>query len=206
MKRKVNSMNITSKLVKELWSEALLYHNAKSAGKNDSVMMKAVGSFLDLIGVLDKDKFMNRFTTTILDTIYCPFEVGVESGNYTLQKQVMVLVHELTHVKQFHNGSIKFLFDYIVDRSTRAEYEAEAYAADLEIYYWMNGKLYDIYKRASILKHYGLAQDHIDYAASYMLAISEVVKQGGTVSPIAAWTMTFLEKRGVVGAKGQPQY
>jgi len=188
---------ITPELVRKLWAEALDHFGAKSVDKEDSDFMEAVGGFLDGIGVLDKEDFLERFTTTIGRTIYRPFDIGVEDGGWDLESQVMILTHELVHCEQYEDGPVEFCVDYVVSRSARADFEAKAYAADMEINYFLTGELYDIPTRAASLLYYGLNQSHVDLVVSVMESISETVVQGASVNDVAAWVLNWLEENGV---------
>lgn len=188
---------ITPELVKEFWKDALVKFDAKSVDKDDSTFMKSIGTFLDAIKVLDKEDFMERFTTTIFKTIYRPFKIG-DTANYSLWGQITVLVHELVHVLQFEDDEVGFTVGYIANESSRAAYEADAYSADMEMHWWMYGEIYDIKRRASALKHYGLEQDEIDFAASVIESNSLTVQNSdAAVNEVAAWAMTWLEEHGV---------
>jgi len=188
---------ITPELVQQFWKDALKEYDAKSVDKDDSDFMKSIATFLDAIKVLDKEDFMKQFTTTIFKTIYRPFKIG-DTANYDLWSQITVLVHELTHVLQFKADEVGFTVGYIVNKSSRAAFEADAYGADLEMHYWMYGKLYNIKARAANLKYYGLQQEHIDFAASVLESIgTTITKSDAAVSEVAAWAMDWLEAHGV---------
>ncbi len=199
------STHITSELVKKFWKDALEEFGAKSVDKNDSGFMKAVGSFLDVIGILDKDEFLNHFTTTIFTTIYRPFDIGDGDDGWDLWHQITICVHELVHVLQYKDDPIGFTFSYVGSKNSRSEYEAKAYAADMEMHYWRYGKLYNIEHRMQSLKSYGVDQEHIDFAVSVMESIGETVLAGATVNDVAAWAMDWLEANGVQGAKAVSQ-
>lgn len=193
---------ITPDLVQRFWADAIKEFDADSVDKDDSGFMKAVGGFLDAIGILDKEDFLERFTTTIFKTIYRPFKVGEPNGMYSLWEQVTVLVHELVHVQQYKDDPFGFPFAYVANKSARSEYEAQAYSADLEMHYWMHGHLYDVHSRAANLKYYGLEQEHIDYAASYLESIGMTIENSdAAINPVAAWAMDWLETNSVTPAK-----
>ena len=193
---------ITPDLVKRFWAEALEKFDASSVDKDDSTFMKAIGGFLDAIGILDKKDFLERFTTTIFKTIYRPFKIGDANSEYSLWEQMSVLVHELVHVEQYKADPFGFPFAYVANKSARAQYEAEAYSADLEMHYWMHGHLYDVKSRAANLQYYGLEQEHIDYAASYLESIGMTIENSdAAVNPVAAWAMDWLEAAEVTPAK-----
>lgn len=191
-------MPITSQLVKDFYGAACTKYGASVVNKTNSDFMRIIGSFLDGIEVLDKELFMKQFTTTIGTTIYTPYEIGVDGGTsgYDLWDQVKIAVHELTHVMQYRTYPVKFMVLYLASPSDRATYEAEAYAADLQLYYWKYGKSYDTAQRAQSLLHYGLKQDHCTYVAQYLDVHADIFAQGGASSEIATWAATWLDDHG----------
>jgi len=193
------STQITPELVKEFWKDALKEFGAKSVDKNDSGFMKSIGWFLDAINVLDKDDFLENFTTTIFTTIYRPFEIGNEDDGWDLWHQITICVHELVHVMQYKDDPIGFTFSYVASKSSRSDYEAKAYAADMEMHHWRYGTIYNIERRMQSLKSYGVDQEHIDFAIQVLESISETVLEGATINDVAAWAMDWLEAKGVEG-------
>jgi len=188
-------MLITSQLVKDFYAAATKQYGASIINKSDNEFMKLVSSFLDGIGVLDKDVFMKHFVTTVGTSIYIPYEVGAD-GEWSLWNQIGVLVHELVHCEQYREAPAAFMVKYLVNKSDRATYEAQAYGADLEMKYWFNGQGYDIKKRTQSLLNYGLQQEHCDYAAEHLAIYDDVFKQGGGVSHVAAWAKEWLNVHG----------
>lgn len=191
-------MPITSQLVKDFYGVACTKYGANVTSKSNSDFMKLVGSFLDGIGVIDKEKFMRQYTTTIGATIYSPYEIGVDggSGGYDLWDQVKILCHELVHVVQYKTHPAKFLVLYLASPSDRASYEAEAYAADLQLFYWMYGHGYDTAQRAKSLLNYGLKQEHCDYVAQYLDVHADIFAQGGASSEVSTWAASWLDAHG----------
>jgi hypothetical protein len=191
-------MPITSQLVKDFYGVACTKYGATITSKSNSDFMKLIGSFLDGIGVLDKELFMKQYTTTVGTSIYTPYEIGVDGGpnGYDLWDQVKVLVHELTHVVQYKTYPVKFMVLYLASPSDRASYEAEALAADLQLYYWMYRSGYDIQQRVKTLLNYGLKQEHCDYVAQYLNVHNDIFAQGGSSSEIATWAASWLDDHG----------
>ena len=189
--------SLTPELVQSFYHDACVSYGAHVRSKGDDAMMKLVANFLDLIGVQDKQQFLNDFTTTIFDTIYTPYTVGVAgSPGYDLWSQITTLVHELTHVTQHDADRLGFWMKYLADKSARAHYEAQAYGADLEMHIWRYGEPYDLAETAGYLQYYGLQQEHIEFAHVELQTIADVIQNtDGAVSPVAAWAMTWLEQR-----------
>ena len=187
-------MNMPSpKLVRDLWKDAQLKWNMEWVCKGESDFMENVGGFLDLIGIdLDKEDFMTRFTTSLLETIYIPFEVGLPS-RYDLWEQVVVLVHELVHVEQYHANEVLFPLRYVADRAWRTQYEAEAFSADMEMHCWRYGNCYNPELRVKSLFSYGLNETHVAYARDHLESQIPIIEGGASIHPVAAWAIEWLE-------------
>lgn len=189
--------SLTPELVKDFYRDGLNSYGAHVRSKGDDEMMRAVASFLDLIKVQDKEMFLNMFTTTIFDTIYTPFKVGVDgSMGYGLWEQITTLVHELVHVTQHDSDRLGFWMKYLASKSDRAHFEAQAYGADLEMHYWRKGEAYDLKQVAGYLEHYGLEREHIDFCYVELLTIDDIIQNtDAAVNPVSAWAMDWLEQR-----------
>jgi len=187
--------SLTPELVKEFYRDGLNNYGAHVRSKGDAAIMKAVANFLDLIKVQDKEAFLNRFTTTIFDTIYTPYQVGVGDAG-ALWNQITILVHELVHVTQHDADRCGFWLKYLANKTERAHYEAQAYGADLEMHIWRTGRAYNLRKRAELLRHYGLSREHIDFAHVELVTINDIIQNtDATVNPVAAWALDWLEQR-----------
>ena len=184
----------TPQLVEEFYRVRTRTYGAHVTQKGDSSMMKAVANFLDLINVQDKEMFLNNFTTTIFDTVYVPYSVGV-AGDYSLWDQITTLVHELVHVTQHDADRLGFWLKYLANKTDRAHFEAQAYGADLEMHYWRYGKSYDLKETAGHLKYYGLGQEYIDFCYVELVTIDDTIRNtDAAVNPVAAFAMDWLEE------------
>jgi len=189
--------SLTPELVKDFYRDGLNSYEARVRSKGDDEMMKAVAAFLELIKVQDKEMFLHMFTTTIFDTIYTPYQVGVDgSKGYGLWDQITTLVHELVHVTQHDADRLGFWMKYLANKSDRTHFEAQAYGADLEMHYWRYGKPYDLREVAGYLEHYGLEQEHIDFCYVELVTIDDIIQNtDAAVNPVATWAMDWLEQR-----------
>lgn len=187
-------MNLTPELVKAFYAAAAKQYDAEFIDKSTSRGMKVIAGFLDIIGVMDKADFMERCTTTIGSGIYFPYTPGVATAQYPLDEQVSTLAHELVHIIQFDDDPVAFIISYLGDKSARAEFECQAYAADLEWSWKVNHRGYDIARRAQSLLSYGLGQDHCDFMRQYLEVQDDIFRQGGAVSPVVAWAWRWFEE------------
>jgi hypothetical protein len=191
-------MNLTSQLVIDFWHDITARYGATVVDKQDSATMNLVAGFLDTIGVQDRTAFMQQFVTTLFDRVYIPFDLGVDGGaaGWSLWSQVMVAAHEMCHVRQFHQAPASFVTGYLFNQSTRTTLEAEAYGSDLELSWW-RGHAFSPEQMANNLQYYGLGPEHVAYAAQYLAVLDDTLRQQGSVSPTAKWTIDWLVAHGV---------
>jgi hypothetical protein len=182
---------ITSDLVQQLWTHMETTYGSELARK-DTPEMQLIANMLEEIGVMDTESFLLRFTTTLGNTIYIPFEIGVETERYNLLSQIIICVHEHQHVKQFNDAGPKFSFDYLADSSHRAAYEVEAMKCNMEIYFWFTGEMLDVARLANKLKRYACTDDDIAVSLKALQMISKTVERGGISSDAGKVAIEWL--------------
>jgi hypothetical protein len=127
--------------------------------KQDSDLMYMVSKALEMLKVMDKEKFLQRFATTIVNPftdekfVYIPWVPGVGS-QAALAYQLRVLSHEAEHTLQ--GESLKFVPRYFFSKSQRAHYEAEAMRVELELWYFLYGYPMNTEHAARRLKNYSV--------------------------------------------------
>ena len=132
---------ITPALIRTLWTYLSEEFNSEIAPKQQSKLMTAAGSFLDTLGVLDKQKFLDNYVTTIHRTIYTPFEIG-DPTTWSLRSQMRLAVHEHQHIVQGdREGWLSFDARYLASRTARAAYEAEAFGAEMELEVYLDATI-----------------------------------------------------------------
>ena len=140
---------------------------------------------------------MNKYATTItlgsFRKLYIPFEVGVGTN---LQRigQVALLGHECTHAWQSKKDRF-FAVKYLASDTQRAFYEMEALRAEMELWYFLTGK---IYKTPTVLAN-GLANYSIGAAdrltvKEHLTAHRKVVEAGGVYTKTAKDIIKWLKK------------
>jgi len=160
------------------------------------LVIEVLAFALDTLGIVDKEKFMNHFTTTIGMNIYVPFEIGtMEEGAPSLLSQMATCVHEHMHVKQHLVEPALFELKYLFDSVHRAAYEAKAYAANMEMHWWYNGKLLDTEKLANKLKGYAVDEADIQVTKKTLDMLSVTISRGGVVTKPMRVAMKWLKKR-----------
>jgi hypothetical protein len=174
-----------------------LAYGSKLARK-DAPEMLLIANMLEEMGVQGSDLFLRRYTTTLGKTIYTPFDVGVESPGYDFASQIRTCVHEHQHVKQFLDAGPKFSLDYLTDSAHRAAYEVEAMKCNMEIHFWLFGKLPGINGMAWKLTDYACTDADIGVTIKALEMIARTVEQGGVSSDAGKVAVNWLNELTVV--------
>jgi hypothetical protein len=162
--------------------------------KNDALVMQVAAELLNALKIQDKDQFLKDFVTTLFNTIYIPFIIGVEDSRWSLWGQVRVCVHEHQHVIQGgRDGWAQFSSKYLTSSSFRAGCEGEAFGCDLEMEFWRTGQILNIDQRASVLKGYGCSDEDIEMVKQMLNIRADVVRQGVIETESAKVAIDWLE-------------
>ena len=185
---------LTAEHVKALWAYMQHYYGTQVVSKAAALEMQVVADTLGLLGILDKDAFLTRFTTTIGKAIYVPFEVGVESAGHTLLSQVIVCAHEHQHVVQLREHGVTFLLNYLLNSSSRSAFEAEAYRVSMTLRYHLLGDAGDPGAYAEVLKSYGTTEADQAFVKEYLRLSLPTIHAKGVPDEAAKVTMDWLRQ------------
>jgi len=158
--------------------------------------MRFVADFLDTMGIMDKEDFLNGYATTFFSTIYVPFVVG-EGAN--LWDQMSLCAHECQHVFQSRNdGPLTFATRYLTSATSRAHYEADAYRVGMELAHWRYGSVADTEptRLAEKLRAYNCGDSEVAFVREYLEASLETVREGGVISLASQRALVWLEQHG----------
>jgi hypothetical protein len=178
---------LTPQMTKDFWDYMSDLYGTKILSKKDS----SVGSFLSLMKIQDKEKFMSKYTTTIGKTIYVSFDIGGTTDKNVLASQISTCVHEHQHVVQYNRGGFDFTLEYVFQHDQRAKLEAEAYSTNIEIYHWYTGKL-----------DYGCDANDVLVAEKIMNANVKIIKYGGIIHEASKEAIAWLNKNAGTLKKG----
>jgi len=184
-------------IVVQFWQQMALVFIASVVQKGTSGFMRSASWFLDAIGIMDKQTFMERYTTTIFSTIYVPFQIGIPTKNYSLWGQLSVCAHECQHVAQGNRDGVNaFNLRYLMDSGARAAYEAEALTAQMELEYWRWGEVPEDRpeRRSRILEHYGCSEKDIEWVRVYLEQTRSTIMQGGIITAAGLRATYLLDK------------
>jgi hypothetical protein len=179
---------------KELWEVMSTTFKTKIVNKNDATEMRTIAWCLDSMGILDQDRFLKRYTTTVYKWIYVPWEIG-EGSDAKCWSQMRTCVHEHQHVIQWkRDGFLKFAGGYLIDGDDRAKYEAEAKACGQEMHFWRYGKVEDPERACANLVDYNMNKDEIAFAARVLDSYQRTIKRGGTITKAGKVALDFLSR------------
>lgn len=161
--------------------------------KADAVEMKVVADVLDALGILNKEHFLQNFTTTIGRKIYAPFDVGAPNDTWDLWDQIVVCVHEHQHVVQHDREGLSFEVSYLADRAARARFEAEAYRCNLEMHFWRYGTTPSARRLAELLRDYGCREEDVDVTAHSLALANVSIRQGAVFNEATRAALDWLD-------------
>lgn len=170
-------------------------HGATIADKDDSALMKVLGTALDAIGVLDKEAFLARYGTTIGTSIFLPFKLGATGkGAPSLAVQVGVLWHELHHVRQFQKDPAVYFARYLSSSAKRAWYEARAMHVSMEAAWFLTGKIDPPGIYAIQLQAYGCKPGDIRAVEKHLKIAASAVRLGKLHNRISKDGIAYLRR------------
>ena len=179
--------------VVSFWRHMQERFGTTTVNKADAVEMQIVASVLDTLGILDKERFLKSFTTTLGRKIYAPFDVGSANDDWDLWDQVVVCVHEHQHVVQHDREGLSFEVSYVADRAARARFEAEAYRSNLEMHFWRNGTTTRSRPLADLLHDYGCRPEDVEIAAQSLALANVSVRRGAVLNESTRAALDWLE-------------
>lgn len=189
--------DITPDEVRAFWKFMQARFGASVISKGDSVAMAAIGMLLDKLGVLDKDRFLKDFTTTLGRRIYVPFTLGEPSYGYDLWWQVLTCTHECQHVYQFTESpgsGLEFAWDYISSTAQRAHYEAQAYTCNLELEWWRKKAFtHTPAQYAALLTSYGCKAEDLAVVEKQLQLELLTIKAGGILTYASQVAVGWLD-------------
>ncbi|MCP3104516.1 hypothetical protein LZ198_37205 [Myxococcus sp. K15C18031901] len=174
------------------WQHMQERFRTKTADKADALEMQLAAEVLQRMGILDRQRFLERYATTVGRTLYVPFEVGVPQSGWDLWAQVVVCVHEHQHVVQHDEEGPSYELGYLTSTSARARYEAEAYTCNLELYFWRYGTVPSVRALAEKLLGYGCRPEDVDVAAHTLGLASVSVRRGAVMSEATQVALEWL--------------
>ena len=140
----------------DFWRHLSAHYGTVVLKKAESPLMKACGTGLSLLRLQTRPEFMKRYTTVINRRIYLPYALDEPGSDAALWGRIATAVHEHQHVVQAAEvGFAHFASRYLLSARSRARWEAEAYATEIELMRWAGRTTRTIESIVDGLKAYG---------------------------------------------------
>jgi len=189
-------INPTSKDVKDFWQFMQKKYNTTIIQKKDSAEMKFVAEFLDLLGILDKQAFLNRYTTTLGKKIYVPHPIGSDLPGWDLWGQIVICVHEHVHIDQDNKaGDLIYEWAYVTNTASRTQYEVEAYRTGMELDWRYYHRMRTPKEIAATLKNYACTPTDIKVAEKALALAVPAIKAGALTTEVSQAAAKWLDAR-----------
>jgi len=185
---------LTPDVVKNFWAFMQAKYGTQVLSKAQAPEMKFIAEALGTLGIVDKDAFLTRFTTTIGTAIYTPFEVGVENPGHPLFAQIVICAHEHQHVVQLRTHGVTFLLNYLLNSTSRSAYEAEAYRVSMTMLYHLTGDAGDPGAYAEVLKAYGTTEADQAFVKEYLRLSVPTIHAKGVPDEAAQVALEWLRQ------------
>ena len=188
--------NLTPEKVKKFYEEMCYLHDAKIVQKDDSTFMKGLSILVSKVSRIEPEIFLKNYSTTIMDTIYIPYEVG-NAEDMSLPQQIQTLVHELTHREDFDEDILMPLL-YLADKNYRVRAEIKAWSANIEFKVKRFGIDYvpDFEKYGNKILNYDANENDAKVIASTLKSDHAIYIQEGKVSRVVENTIWQLKELG----------
>ncbi len=192
---------ITPADVRDFWAAMTAHYNVRVVDKNSSAEMQMVADHLDRLGIVDHDAFLHDFVTTLDESIYTPFEIGVPTGRWDLWQQMIVLPHEIRHIEQNRaKEGLLYEFEYASNSTKRAFYEMEGYRCQMSLAWIFRGEELSPAGLASVLKVAYNCNDADVAMVTKMLQLSMIsIKKGAIPSPSCQFAYHWMHARFEMG-------
>lgn len=166
--------------------------------KQGSDLMHLVGNALEILGVMDKERFLKHYAMTIVNPftdekfVYIPWTPG-EGSQVARAMQIRVLAHEAEHTIQ--GEDLKFMPRYFYSKSRRAHYEALAMRAELELWFYLYGYTMNTESAANRLKWYNVRSGDIRVTKKELDLANKVISRGAIGTDAGKAAIKWLRRR-----------
>ena len=196
--RKVKKPVIKSSQVVKFWDVMGDKYDFSVHDKRKSGNMDRISRLLDMIGVQDRQAFMENYTTTLGDDVYIPFSLG-KGRQREMVNQIITCVHEVQHVLQYRRNPMRFFSNYALSDAARTHYEVDAYRTNMEIWYYLKGTILSPRGLSKCLEGYGVSKGDIHVAEKHLRVSAKLLKHGVIVSGVSKDAIKIMRRMGIRG-------
>jgi hypothetical protein len=179
--------------VRAFWDYMTAHYGTSVLNKQDALEMRLVARLLGALGIVDRDSFLQQFTTTIGRRIYIPFTIG-DAATLDLWSQLILCVHEHQHVVQHDQLGLRYELTYVTSKPRRARYEAEAYRSELELAAWRGRPSPNPHQLALMLSSYGVDDADRAMAARLFASWDVSIRHGAVLGEASRIAIAWLNQ------------
>lgn len=186
----------TARQTRAFWERMTRHYRTRVIHKRDALEMRLTARLLDTLNILERDAFLDRYTTVWGRRIYACFAPGEGDA---LWAQILVCTHEHRHVEQLQElGWARFHARYLGSARARALLEADAYATNIELHHWRHGVLPALKPYADVLRDYACDESCRSAALEVYEALGAALENGVPPSrPASQRAIALLQELGV---------
>lgn len=180
--------------VRGLWRHMLIRFRAKRLLKSRSLDMAIVARALAVMKILDADRFLSGYATTIGRRVYTPFDPGVPHPQWSLWDQIVVCAHEMQHVVQFgRDGVFGYYWPYLSSSAKRSHFEAEAYRSAFELSWWRFRALPTPHDVAQNLRGYSVSDVDVRVTETMLRMSAFSIGRGAVINEASRAAIDWLD-------------
>jgi hypothetical protein len=182
--------------VRSFWQDTLHRYGTKRLDSHTMADRTMLGQMLREMGLTRQQEFMRRWSMTVNDMVFTPYEPGIPTYEWPLWEQMKDCVHNHVRVCQERTtGSNGIFLHYVNNAAQRAMYEVDAFRNDMALEWRYNGRMMDVYATAACLRFYGCDTVDIDAAERMLAGYRENVRRGESPSDVYSWACDWLDRR-----------
>jgi hypothetical protein len=175
------------------------HFNSRLAQKETEALRCIASLMLESPKFKGKSDYLVNTPMSFDNTIHVPFIIGEEEPYWPAWLQVRTCVHEHQHILQGQKEGWAIRdIHYLTKSAFRAQYEAEAYACDMQLEFWRLGASFSFYKfideRSLILRSYGCGPNDIRKAQKYLRDCTEKIVKGELENPPVKKAIEWLDQ------------
>lgn len=170
------SKNLTPGLVQNFHRYLSKTFEFSIIDKKNAIEMEIIARFLPKITPIDPKIFMAKYSTTLYNRVYLPYEIG-QGKKSDLFGQIVTITHEAQHVTDFRTNPTDMAL-YIVWDAQRTRIEVRAMTSKLYLQWWYNGTIPNLTKMAEGLYYYGLDANDQNVARKQLRVHAPIARRG----------------------------
>lgn len=174
--RSVMNKNLTPELVQNFHRYLSKAFGFSIVDKKNAIEMEIIARVLPKITPIDPKIFMTKYSTTLYNQVYLPYEIG-QGKKSDLFSQIVTITHEAQHVADFGTNPTDMAL-YLVLDAQRTRIEVRAMTSKIYLQWWYNGTIPNLTKMVESLYYYGLDASDQNVARKQLKVHASIARRG----------------------------